>query len=205
MPICPPPLHARSIQARKPCRHDGPDPRIQRQRQSIYCPEDLLAGTHVIESQLHARERHRDATPQYDSYRRQDPEERGEIPAEEFVEDRVQGHESRPEHHTDAKEGAGSKAGLQKGKSKEHPEGLREAAQGEEEGDLAGREGEAAEGNGGELEDWGDGGVGEGEEHGVAEDVEDLGNTWGVQDLEGGEGGSVGAVRGGAREGLGDG
>jgi len=92
---------------------------------------------------------------------------------------------------------------LERGEDDEGPEGLGEACDAEEEGDLEGGEAEAAEGGGGEPEDRGDCGVGEGDEHDGGVDGQDDGDAGGAEDFEGREGGVFGCGGGFGVEGLG--
>jgi len=118
---------------------------------------------------------------------------------------RVQGEKHGPNRRSETQDAARADAELQGREDDEGPEGLGEACDAEEEGDLERGEAEAAERGGGEPEDGGDCCVCEGDEHDGGVDGEDDGDARGAKDLERGEGGVFGGGCGFGVESLGGG
>ena len=115
----------------------------------------------------------------------------------------VKSEQDGPNGSGEAQHAACADAELQGREDDEGPEGLGEAGDAEEEGDLERGEAEAAEGGGGEPENWGDGCVGEGDQHDGGVDGEDDGDAGGFEDLHGSEGSVFGGGCGFGVEGLG--
>ena len=106
-------LDPHRIQTRHPHRSNSSHSAVNSQSHSVQRSQCVRTWRNIVQAKLDARERHRDARAEEDGCKGSCPECRSEVGAEEFVEQRVQGHFYRPRDAADTENGAGARLTLQ--------------------------------------------------------------------------------------------